>query len=1411
LSHSTNGFEQQLENGVRLTCFLVAGLAIMVLLGWFLDIPVLRSLNPSWVAMKVNGALCFLLLSGALFFKTKLPSHPFFSRLSPYASLVSNALAALCGLIAALSLGEYILQRPFGLDELFFRETPGVVGYSAGRIAGMSCLNFLVFSIGLLASHEQLFKRLYIHRMLASCVAITSFISLMCYSLGITELPRFESIAGVSGKIEMSALSAFSFLALSAALFIHQTQNGIMRAVCSDTMGGLLMRRLLPVVLLVIPAIRWLTTQGVSQGSFSLAFSIPLFNTIILTLFTLIVLEVGKRIAQLDSCRRSMEISLKESSRRFEAIFNQTFQFIGLLAPDGRIVEVNKSALRAAGAPPLHEVIGRFFWETPWWSHSEELQRQLRDAIDRARERQEFSRFEATHPKPDGSYLTVDFSLKPLLDDAGQVTLLIAEGRDITDRQQAEEKFRLLFEHSTDAHLVFDENRIIDCNEVTKLLLKCPDKESVLALSPQSLSPDLQPDGYLSTEKFERMQALAHKRGFHRFDWNYQTTSGDVFPVEVSLTPVSYGDRDAMLAVWHDLTERKAAEAKLIENEERFRNAMDYASIGMAMVSPDGRFIRVNDSLCAMLGYQKPEMLSMMFQDITHPDDLEQDFRIVNQLLCGDYDCREVEKRYFHQCGGLVWVQLNVSLVRDVDAKPLYFIAHIVDITLRKKSEKELQQSRLNAEQASKSKSEFLANMSHEIRTPMNGILGMTEIVLQSHLSPEQRQHMEILQASGQSLLKVINDILDFSKIEAGKLELDPIRFKLRESIAKTMVFFRLEAQKKHLELIYEVHPDVPNVLQGDPNRLRQILTNLLGNALKFTERGEVFVEISAQPLMEDKVTLCVRISDTGVGMNPEQQKKIFEPFMQADNSTSRRFGGTGLGLSISTQLVKMMNGELWVDSKPGEGTTFQFTVTLRVEQDFTEAALPTTGLQQLQGLRTLVVDDNATNLKILQEMLGQWGIQPVFARNGSEALRLMHREAEAKDPFTLLLSDYGMPEIDGYSLAREVKSDERLQNTRIIILSSMGAAGDSSQCRSLGIEGYLAKPIGHEELLSMIRTVLSHDVLTAEFYPLLTRDELPQQTMPLNVLLAEDNDVNQFVAVHILESAGHRVTVVQNGEEAIVVYQRHQNSEDPFQLILMDVHMPELDGFQATGIIRQMETETGLHIPIVALTASAIKGDRELCLAAGMDSYISKPFQSQELLTTLNMVVSRPPRAKTSTLKSEIRTIGFTAETKTLPSESLSSTFAPSDIAITPFLLEGQAESGGLSPTSNPSNVETADGNLGDLIDPEILNERLGGSLVLFEKVRKLFCERYPEQLAAIENAIAAEDGKTLEMTAHTLKGAIGNFTTLGPFQCAFELEKVGREHDFSHAQAHYDELKRAVLHLEHALSQFPTGVLAS
>jgi signal transduction histidine kinase/CheY-like chemotaxis protein len=668
-------------------------------------------------------------------------------------------------------------------------------------------------------------------------------------------------------------------------------------------------------------------------------------------------------------------------------------------------------------------------------------------------------------------------------------------------------------------------------------------------------------------------------------------------------------------------------------------------------------------------------------------------------LLRGDSPSLRHEKRYIRKDGSTVWVELCTSLQRDAAGELAYAIAVVQDISERKRLDAELRQAKETAEAANRAKDDFLANVSHEIRTPMNAILGLTDLVLDTPLGDDQRQSLKTVKSAADNLLGIINDLLDFSKIEAGKLKLDTGDFSLRAAVSDTLRALAMRAHRKGLELACTVQPDVPDALIGDAGRLRQVLLNLVGNAIKFTPSGEVVVQVAATAeLAPDRaVTVRFTVRDTGIGIPPEKQATVFRAFEQEDTSTTRQYGGTGLGLTISTQLVELMGGSIAVESEPGRGSTFSFTARFgrQAHQPGAVAAAPPV---LLRNLRVLVVDDNAANRDIMEKWLRDWQMEPTAVGNGMAAMDALWHGVAVGKPHALLLLDARMPDTDGLSLAAKIRQRAELSGSRILLLTSGDRPSDLARFHELHIDGHLLKPVQQDELLETIYSMMSRTSSNESTAarrghpPDLATETLPT-TAPLRLLVAEDSEFNAQLMEKLLSTRGHAVRVVGNGREALTL----ANAAD-FDLMLLDVHMPELDGFQVIRSIREQERNTGSHLPVIALTARSRKEDRELCLAAGMDDFLAKPIQTDDLWATIDRVAGAP------------------------------------------------------GPTDRPA---------APLIDARVLLAACGGDPAILKSISETLVARLPDHLAGLREALLNQDALWVREVAHKLSGMVAAFST--------------------------------------------------
>jgi PAS domain S-box-containing protein len=694
------------------------------------------------------------------------------------------------------------------------------------------------------------------------------------------------------------------------------------------------------------------------------------------------------------------------------------------------------------------------------------------------------------------------------------------------------------------------------------------------------------------------------------FEYSFSDRSGGsprFVEDSLSLIRDDGGQPTGYIGVRRDCTARKVAATQLLRSEDQYQAILATIEDGYFEVDWQGRYRFVNEAFCRITGFDARELIGQSYKTFFDPETIQLLYDSYSAVYRTGQPLKALEYALVAKDGTQRYVEESVTLKRGPSGEPERFMGIRRDCTARKLAERELAAAKEAAEAASRAKSEFLANMSHEIRTPMNGIIGMTELVLGTELTPYQAECLATVKSSAVSLLAILNDILDFSKIESRKLELESVPFSLVDLVNETLRPLAVAAHEKGLELAADIESDVPDMVIGDPLRLKQVLTNLAGNAVKFTHRGEVLLAVRKDRAEFGKAIVRFAVSDTGIGIPDEKHAAIFDAFSQGDGSTTRRYGGTGLGLAISSTLVRLMGGEIAMQSMPGQGSTFQFSVPLEVADPRVTTAL-TGGGSRLIGLRVLVVDDNAVNRQILETQLTRWRMKPLVVPGGQAALEALAAAAHDHDPFGLILLDAQMPDLDGFAVAREIGGRPELAGSTIMMLSSGGQYGDASRCRELGVSAYLIKPVKQSDLYDAISRLVEGVVAA--------RVEIPVAagaSRRLNVLLAEDNVVNQRVAVGLLSKRGHEVTVAGNGREVLAAFDAGR-----FDVVLMDVQMPEMGGLEAAAAIRERERQTGGHIPIVAMTAHAMAGDRERCLAAGMDGYLAKPIDPLALFAAI-------------------------------------------------------------------------------------------------------------------------------------------------------------------------------------------------
>ena len=999
--------------------------------------------------------------------------------------------------------------------------------------------------------------------------------------------------------------------------------------------------------------------------------------------------------------------------------------------------------------------------------------------------------------RPNGEVRTLEARGHVIRDAAGRPLRLIGTSMDITERKQAEEELKKLsqaVEQSPASVVITDLKGTIEyvnpkfC-EVTGYTI-----EEALGQNPRILK-----SGHTSPQVYRELWQTI-KAGYEwRGEFQNKKKNGELYWESATISPLKSADGSTAhyLAVKEDITERKQMEESIREKEARFRGYFEHSQVGMAVTSPTKGWIEANDQLQRMFGYTLDELHQMTWAEITHPADLEADAKQFERMLAGEIDNYALDKRFIRKDGDIVYTNLTVACIRDETGDVLHVLASFQDITERKKMDDDLherikeldeaQSAMLNmmedldeekskAEEATRAKSDFLANMSHEIRTPMNAVIGMAHLALKTELSPKQQDYLNKIQSSANSLLGIINDILDFSKIEAGKLDMEAVEFDLLETMDNVANVITVKAQEReNLEVLFYLDSQVPNFLVGDSLRLNQILVNLGNNAVKFTEQGEIVISVSVNERSDAKATLQFSVRDTGIGMTAEQQSKLFQAFSQADTSTTRKYGGTGLGLTISKRLVNMMGGEIWVESEPGHGTTFNFTSDFGLGKETVKRHFEPS--PDLRGLKVLVVDDNATSREILQDILESFSFEVFLAASGEEALEEIER-ADKDQPFEIVIMDWKMPGLDGIQTSRRIKNHQKLTKIpAIVLVTAYGREEIMRQADEIGLDGFLLKPVNSSVLFDAIMQALGKE---AQVVSQVGRQkeqgaEELDAISGARVLLVEDNEINQQVAREILQGAGIIVTVANNGREGVDAAKQNQ-----YDVILMDIQMPVMDGYTATREIRKWEGEMGKgegglkaedrtptsnlqpptsNIPIIAMTAHAMAGDEQKSLEAGMNGHVTKPIDPDQLFAALQKWIK------------------------------------PGDKPI-----EGRQAQASIQPDQTEPNEEALPESLPGF-DLTAGLARLMGNKRLYRKLLVDFGTNYTGTAGEIGEALNAKDFEQAHSLVHNLKGLAGNLEAKDLQAATVGMEKLVKGQ--TEKTASDKELNQKFAELENALEQ--------
>jgi PAS domain S-box-containing protein len=1416
----------------------------VVFLGWMLNLPRVTSVFPGAVTMKANTALCFALTGPSLWLS-----------LAPRGSAELNSnrlrggrmLAVFVAMIGGLSLCEYILGTNLGIDELLFRDagTP-----QPGRMAPATAFIFLAGGLGLVLLDFEWRAGWRPAQWLASFEVAGGLIGLLGYVYG-GAAPFRLAIYG-----SLAVHTAALFVALGIGTLCARPDRGLMAIITSAHSGGMLARRLAPLAATLPFFVGWIRLSGQQAGLYGAEFGQAFYVTSNVVLFGGLICIGARMLNRLDAKRTETADSLRrtaasldqraqeldESERRFRFLADNMPQLIWTTAPDGNLDYFNRRWSDYSGM--AFEQAKDRGWQAI--VHPDDLENCLNCWETALASRRDYEVEYRLRRAVDGEYRWHLGRAFPLRDGQGAIIQWVGTCTDIEDQKRARAALERHVEERTSelatANAALEEKQqflevllnnlqvgIAACDAEGNLTLLnrfVREFNGLPAVGPvDSIPLEERPARYgfyyadgrelMRPEDMPMYRAL-HGQSVRDFEYMINPPGGARRVVVASGQPIlaPNGRKLGAVVAIHDVSQRRAAEQRLRNSEERFRQAFEFAGAGMAIVGLDGGWLKVNRVLCEITGYSERELLEKNFQDLTHPEDLDADLSHMHEMLENKRRHYQKEKRYIRRDGSVVWIHLTSSLVRDGAGAPLHFISQFEDITLRKRAEEavreseerfrdlfenasdliqstapdgrflyvnrawsetlgyanaeiqglrvfdivhpdhrtewaaafrrvivgenltgletafiardgrkilvegnahcqfrdglpvgvrgifrdcterrraevELRAAKESAEAANRAKSRFLANMSHEIRTPMNGVIGMTSLLLDTRLTEDQRDYAGTIRTSAENLLTVINDILDFSKVEAGKIALETLEFDAQDVLEDTLELLAEAAQSKGIELAGRFAPNAPRRFRGDAGRLRQVLTNLVGNAIKFTAGGEVAVRVDAVHETDSDATLAFRVKDTGIGIDPGNQPGLFEAFSQADVSTTRKFGGTGLGLAICKQLVELMGGRIGVESAPGQGSTFWFSVPLQKPSGSSNAS---EAEQPLSGARALIVDDNATSAECLHAQFDAWNIPSVCAANGADALEKLRASAVQGDGFTTAIIDLGMPGMDGLALARAISADEKLSAVHLILLTARGVRLSEAEWRTAGITQCCAKPVRQSALFDCLANAAERGAVPSRAGAL--ADTAPSYGARL-VLVVEDNPVNQKVALGQLRKLGYAADAVGNGFEALEALDRV-----PYDIVLMDCQMPEMDGYEASAAIRQREG-AGQHTWIVAMTANAMREDRELCLAAGMDDYVSKPVRTADLAA----VLERAPLPAAQSVAVDRRAIFELREL------------------------------------------------LGDDDEDH------------FQRLVALFREDAPQTLAELDAAAARGDGRSITRLAHTVKGSAAYFGAR-PFQ---------------------------------------------
>ncbi|MBW1971225.1 MAG: response regulator [Deltaproteobacteria bacterium] len=999
---------------------------------------------------------------------------------------------------------------------------------------------------------------------------------------------------------------------------------------------------------------------------------------------------------------RKTEKRLAESEKRFRTIFENTQDVFYQTDLDGKIMLLSPSITKYTGFLP-EELIGEDVLKV--YANPSDREKLISELMKKG----QVTDYELVLKRKDNSKIFVSTNSHFFFDENGKAIGIEGSLRDISERKmiemelkESEEKYRSLVEYAPEAIIIFEikSYKILEVNPFSLKWLGYSRKELLSLKFTDIITQDDKLKDLISQNK----EAESFEFGEIRF----KKKKGDFAIASIKASFIKYHNIPSILAMARDITEQKRIEVILGEKMARLSSILEGMKEGVVVANKEGEIVEINQYFANLMETKEKNILGRYIHEF-HEEKINKKIEsYLNKFKNRSESSAFTLNRSF-KGKELVFRIQPIFRENSYDG----VILNIVDVT-------ELVRAKEKAEEANRSKSQFLANMSHEIRTPLGGIIGMFDLLLDTPLNNEQLEYLTMMHNSAESLLDIINDILDFSKIEAGKIEIENIDFDLRNTVDDIINIVSPKIWEKKLELITEIHDDIPRLLIGDPGRLRQILLNLISNAIKFTEKGKITLEVKLQKENEKMVTILFSVEDTGIGIPEERQKIIFNGFTQVDPSTTRKYGGTGLGLTISRQLVEMMGGRIWLKSEVGKGSCFYFFLPFEKQQEkgFSISAETI----DVRGIRVLVIDNNDASRRALREMLHSFGCLPTELNSAKKGIELLKRTIGTKFEYKLILMDLNLPEMDGFEALKIISSNKELSKIPVIILASIGIKGDASKIKSLGAAGYLTKPVKSWQLLNIVLEVIAQSQQKdKEKKAVITKHTIYEKRKKVTkILLAEDNPINQKVAINILKKEGYYIRSVFDGQEAIKALM-----QENFDLVLMDIQMPKMDGFEATAIIRKNPKLRNL--PIVAMTAHALKGDREKCIEAGMDDYIAKPIRARELLKVIK---------KWSKKEVEVYQIKDQKEKKRI--------------------------------TKEPIDLKKA------------IN-RTGGNKEEYLEILELYLNEIPKQLEKLKKAMLKGNSEEVSRIAHSIKGASAQVEATYLTPIFMTIEKLGKEENLT------------------------------